>query len=403
MSLLRVFLALALVAAVCAAPAHQTAGRSHHEEEAGAELSPGGTPVVGESTAASEGAAESRPDVQTSVSTSTSVEITSVTSSVTSEMSPMPETTEEEEESSEEESGSGEAEEAEEASVAAEEGEVSAMLVTPVDPESEEAAIVAQVEAIGAQLLSAALEAETAQAQIEKAAELEKAGEEEEDVTSNEIDDGVSTASPGAEVVKQAAEEETTSRPPTVDVTTSTSVAMTEMTMSVSAVMTPHEEVGGVVSDATEAVLPQQVHADDAQTSVLAIDFEGSGIEADFEGSGIEADFDGSVDAQAFELDESSGEPEPKEEDNTTKGTLIFDLGANTTPELHDLVQQTVLEALMDEGLLASTEVNPGVAPSIEVEGSGVVFLDEAEGSGDVSADGSGDGITSLPFVSIHF
>jgi len=37
------------------------------------------------------------------------------------------------------------------------------------------------------------------------------------------------------------------------------------------------------------------------------------------------------------------------------------------------------------------------------VEGSGVVFLDEAEGSGDVSADGSGDGITSLPFVSIHF
>ncbi|XP_037090302.1 putative surface protein SACOL0050 [Pollicipes pollicipes] len=407
MTSLRAVLVLALVATAYAAPAvHQVAeaGRSHHEE-AGPEHT-GMTPAMVESTAA-EGAAESQPDVEVSVSTSTSMEITAVTSSVSEEMTPMPD-----------QALAGEAQATAEEAPAAEEETKAAEEEAPVAEEetkaAEEEALIAEKEVKATEEDVPVAEVEAAPAELEEEEGAEVMVSDLGDVASNEIEDSTNNdLQMAAEASVDVAEEqeeaaEPTAVPQMVEVATSVSMKMTETMMSVSSEMNEveeereQEESSGDGEDQVQADVAYL--ADTTHAVELAQDFdEGSGVEADFAGSGMEADFEGSASGDEFAIDissysageEASGFSAQDETeasgDDTTKGTLIFDLGAGASDELHDLVQQTVLEALMDEGLLSATEVSP----VIQAEGSGIVFLDSS-GSGD----GDGD---SAPFVSIHF
>lgn len=263
----------------------------------------------------------------------------------------------------------------------------------------------------------------------------EKAPQEmEEDITTNEIDDGVSsiiTFTEKEEQIKSAAEGQIeaeveagtqiaqeaehnfkvvtpTSVPTLSEFAPSVSKIITETNMSLSSEMgdllQAHAEDG---EDSGDSPVASQGNTSDGEQEA---EQDGSGEEPAI--NHLEDEAEVYCGGSAAADDESHFEGHDAEDvvasaddekGTSTKGTLIFDLGPAATPELRDLVQQTVLDALMDEGLLASADVTP----VFQVEGSGVIFNDDVEGSAG-KQDSSGDtedseAASSSPYVSIHF
>ncbi|XP_043194876.1 serine/threonine-protein phosphatase 4 regulatory subunit 2-like [Amphibalanus amphitrite] len=306
MSCLRVLGLLAVVATATAAPTgQQAAGASPTEDQQSAAslVWPGLAPSPAAAQEADGRLGRRSDDVQVSVATSTSVEITTVTTSVSSEMGPLPART-------------GRSQDAERS-----------------QEEEQEEQDEEEHEAPGAEL-------------EDSHTELEKAAEGEAEVLKSAAGEVGSPAG----VTAESAEEGTSASP-----------AVTET------------EASSTDSSASEGTVTPQT---EEQSPEAAAEQGGAAPESATEGSG--------------------GTPaDPAAEEVGTKGTLIFDLGPSASDELHDLVQQTVLDALMDEGLLSAITAD---TPVIEAEGSGVVFLEET-GSGD-GEEGHG---RSSPFVSIHF